>query len=70
MPAALSELKSLCEGMIKDLVSAKDPSQTLGTVRADVKLVRSQSSESRVRSFTILSDEPRTSGGDDRAPTP
>jgi uncharacterized OsmC-like protein len=65
-----SGLKALCEGMIKDLQTAKDPLQTLGTAKADVRLVGSQSSQAKVRGFTIESDEPRTGGGEDKAPNP
>jgi uncharacterized OsmC-like protein len=38
--------------------------------RASGRMLTQAASEIAVRSFTVVSDEPRSRGGDDRAPTP
>ena len=64
------ELKKIVESMISTIEAARDPMQTRGTVKVDVKLVGQQSSESKIRNFTLKSDEPLTSGGTDTGPNP
>lgn len=58
------------EEMIGRLVSSKDPLQSLGTVRGDAKLLGQQYQEMKIGNFTIAADEPITSGGTDKGPTP
>jgi uncharacterized OsmC-like protein len=62
--------KHIVEGMISNLRTTKDPVQTVGTVRANVKLVGQQYQESKVGDFTLICDEPVESGGTNRGPTP
>jgi uncharacterized OsmC-like protein len=44
--------------------------QVLSTVTAEVRLTGAQSSEAKVKDFTVISDEPKSVGGTDSAPTP
>ena len=62
--------QSTVEEMISKLAHTTDPSQTLGTARGDAKLLGQQYQELKVRDFTIASDEPMSSGGTDKGPTP
>lgn len=68
MGPTTADLKSVVEAMIASLKSAKDPMQTLGTVRADAKLPGQQYQESRVRTLTLVADDPIPSGGTDKVP--
>jgi uncharacterized OsmC-like protein len=43
---------------------------TLSTNRAEVKLIRDQYSEARVRTFTLVQDEPESVWGTGKGPTP
>ncbi len=65
-----ADFKNIVEGMISSIKATTDPMQTLGTVRANVKLMGQQYQESKVRNFTLVCDEPITSGGTDRGTTP
>ncbi len=65
-----SNFKSIVEEMRAKVAAAKDPNQTMGTVRADAKLLGLQYQEVKVKDFVIASDEPAPSGGTDRGPTP
>ncbi len=56
--------------MIRKLGEATEPGQTLGTSRADVRLVGQQYQEARVGKFSLACDEPVPVGGTDRAATP
>jgi hypothetical protein len=58
--------KYIVEGMISNLRTTKDPVQTVGTVRANVKLLGQQHQESKVGDFTLICDEPVESGGTNR----
>lgn len=62
--------KSIVEELKAKVAVAKDPNQTIATVRADAKLLAQQYQEVRVRDFVIASDEPVPSGGTDKGPTP
>lgn len=44
--------------------------EVLSTVTAEVRLTGPQSSEATVKTFTVISDEPKSIGGTDTAPTP
>ena len=71
MELVSADFKAIVERMVSDLRSVKDdPMKTLGTVRADVKLLGQQYQESKMKSFTLVSDEPVASGGTDRGATP
>jgi uncharacterized OsmC-like protein len=62
--------RSIVEDMMRKLGETTDPGQTIGTSRADVKLVGQQYQEAKVGKFTLGCDEPLTVGGTDKAPTP
>ena len=62
--------KTIVEELRSKAATATDPKQTLGTARADAKLLGQQYQEVRVRNFTIACDEPVPSGGTDKGPTP
>lgn len=71
MELVSADFKAVVERMVSDLRAVKDdPAKTLGTVRADVKLLGQQYQESKMKNFTLVSDEPVASGGTDRGPTP
>ncbi len=62
--------RGIVEDSIRKLREATDPIQTLGTSRADVKLIGQQYQEAKVGKFALACDEPVTAGGTDKAPTP
>ena len=62
--------KSTVEELRSKVADAREPNQTIATVRADAKLLGQQYQEVKVRDFTIACDEPVPSGGTDTAPTP
>lgn len=62
--------KSIVEELRAKVAAAKDPNQTLATVRADAKLLGQQYQEVKVKDFVIACDEPIPSGGTDKGPTP
>lgn len=64
------ELRTVCENMLEALSSTKDPLKTRGSVRADVKIVGNQVSESKVRTFVLVSGEPDSVGGKNEGPNP
>jgi putative redox protein len=64
------DFRSIVEGMVHKLGEATDPGQTLGTTKADVRLVGQQYQEAKVGKFTVSCDEPIAVGGTDRAATP
>ena len=70
MELVSSNFKSIVEEMRAKVAAAKDPNQTMGTVRADAKLLGQQYQEVKVKDFVIASDEPVQSGGTDKGPTP
>ena len=62
--------RGIVEDMIRKLGEATEPGQTLGTSRADVRLVGQQYQEARVGKFSLACDEPVPVGGTDKAATP
>src|SRR5205823_13483909 len=70
MELVSSDFKSIVEDMRAKVAAANDPNQTMGTVRADAKLLGEQYQEVKVKDFKITSDEPAPSGGTDKGPTP
>ena len=62
--------RSIVEDMMRKLGEATDLGQTIGTSRADVKLVGEQYQEAKVGKFTLACDEPVPVGGTDKAATP
>ena len=70
MELVSSNFKSIVEEMRAKVAAVKDPNQTMGTVRADAKLLGQQYQEVKVKDFVIVSDEPVPSGGTDKGPTP
>src|SRR5207249_9757623 len=62
--------RGIVEDMIRKLGEATEPGQTLGTSRADVRLIGQQYQEAKVGKFTLGCDEPMPVGGTDKAPTP
>jgi len=70
MELVSSSFKSIVEDMRAKVAAAMDPNQTIGTVRADAKLLGQQYQEVKVKDFKITSDEPAPSGGTDKGPTP
>ena len=62
--------KSIVEEMRTKVATAKDPNQTIGTVRADATLLGQQYQEVKIKDFKIAADEPVSSGGTDKGPTP
>jgi len=65
-----TNLRGIVEDMIHKLGEATEPGETLGTSRADVRLVGQQYQEAKVGKFTLGCDEPVPIGGTDKAPTP
>src|SRR5205814_9337369 len=61
--------RGIVEDMIRKLEEATEPGQTLGTSRADVRLVGQQYQEAKVGKFTLGCDEPVPVGGTDKAAT-
>jgi uncharacterized OsmC-like protein len=62
--------RSIVEDMIRKLGEATEPGQTLGTSRADVRLIGQQYQEAKVGKFILACDEPVPLGGTDKAATP
>jgi uncharacterized OsmC-like protein len=62
--------KSVVEELRANVANTKDPNQTIATVRADAKLLGQQYQEVKIRDFVIAGDEPISSGGTDKGPTP
>ncbi len=61
------EQRNAIEKLRQRLVSSAD---TLTTNKAEVKQIRNQSSEAKVRGFTLTQDEPASIGGEATGPTP
>ena len=62
--------RGIVEDIIRKMGEATEPGQTLGTTRADVRLIRQQYQEATVGKFTLACDEPQPLGGMDKASTP
>ncbi len=65
-----TELKSGVQEMISNLRTLTDPQQSLATTTARVRLIGPQSSEAKIKDFTVISDEPNSVDGKDTAPAP
>ncbi len=70
MELASSNFKSVVEELRDNVANSRDPNQTIATVRADAKLLGQQYQEVKIRDFVIAGDEPVSSGGTDKGPTP
>ncbi|HLC11410.1 MAG TPA: hypothetical protein VJL56_06165, partial [Candidatus Bathyarchaeia archaeon] len=62
--------RGIVEDIIRKMREATEPGQTLGTTRADVRLIGQQYQEAKAGKFTLACDEPLPVGGTDKAPTP
>src|SRR5256712_10593138 len=62
--------RGIVEDIIRKMGEATEPGQTLGTTRADVRLIGQQYQEAKAGKFTLACDEPLPVGGTDKAPTP
>src|SRR2546426_9461431 len=60
----------IVDDMIRKLGEPTEPGQTLGTSRADVRLIGQQYQEAKVGKVTLGCDEPVPVGGTDRDATP
>jgi uncharacterized OsmC-like protein len=63
------ELRQKFETLRQNIV-ASGTANTQATNKAEVKLVKDQHSEARVRGFTVVQDEPESIGGTSKGPTP
>jgi putative redox protein len=55
---------------LRQNIVASGTTNTLATNKAEVKLIKDQRSEAKVRSFTVIHDEPESIGGTGHGPTP
>ena len=63
------ELRQKFETLRQNIV-ASGTTNTLATNKAEVKLIKDQRSEAKVRGFTVIQDEPESIGGTGQGPTP
>jgi uncharacterized OsmC-like protein len=63
------ELGPKFEGL-KQRFAQAPRTEDLATNRAEVRLVKDQNSEAKVRGFTVVQDEPESVGGTGKGPTP
>jgi len=70
MPTISPNFKLFAERWLNGLKSISGPSQAIGTVRADSKLVGDQASEAKRGQHILVSDEPKEVGGTDKGPSP
>src|SRR5579864_3053092 len=63
------ELAPKFEGL-KQRFAQAPRTEDLATNRAEVRLVKDQNSEAKVRGFTVVQDEPESVGGTGKGPTP
>ena len=64
-----SGLRQKFETLRQNIV-ASGTANTLATNKAEVKLIKDQRSEAKVRGFTVIQDEPESIGGTGQRPTP
>ena len=62
------ELRQRFETLRQNIV-ASGTANTLATNKAEVKLIKDQRSEARVRGFNVIQDEPESIGGTGEGPT-
>jgi len=55
---------------LRQNIIASETTNTLATNKAEVKLIKHQHSEAKVRGFTVVQDEPESIGGTGKGPTP
>ncbi len=55
---------------LRQSIVASGSANSLVTNRAEVKLIKDQHSEAKVRGFTVVQDEPESIGGTGKGPTP
>src|SRR5712664_1578076 len=55
---------------LRQNIVASGTTNTLATNKAEVKLIKDQRSEAKVRGFTVIQDEPESIGGTGQGPTP
>ncbi len=65
-----TQLKNGVQELINTLRSATDPQASLATTTAKVRLTGPQTSEAKIKDFTVISDEPKSVDGKDSAPAP
>ena len=63
------ELRQKFETLRQSII-ASGTANTLAMNKAEVKLIKDQHSEARVRGFTVIQDEPESIGGTGKGPTP
>jgi len=63
------ELKQRFERLRQNIV-ASGSANTVATNTAEVRLVKDQHSEAKVRGFSVIQDEPESIGGTGKGPTP
>jgi uncharacterized OsmC-like protein len=63
------ELRQRFETLRENIV-ASGSENTLATNKAEVKLIKDQHSEAKVRGFNVVQDEPESIGGTGKGPTP
>ncbi|HWY27843.1 MAG TPA: OsmC family protein [Candidatus Sulfotelmatobacter sp.] len=51
-------------------IAASGTANTVATNKAEVRLIKDQNSEAKVRGFTVIQDEPESIGGTGTGPTP
>src|SRR5215472_11892567 len=69
MSLVAPDLKQKVEALRQNII-ASGTTNSLATNKAEVKLVKDQNSESLVRGFTVVQDEPESIGGSGKGPTP
>lgn len=65
-----TQLKNGVQEMISNLSVITDPQQSLATTSARVRLIGPQTSQAKIKDFTVVSDEPKSVDGRDKAPAP
>lgn len=55
---------------LKERFARASRTEDMATNRAEVRLIRDQNSEAKVRGFTVIQDEPESVGGTGKGPTP
>jgi uncharacterized OsmC-like protein len=70
MPKISPAFKPYAEQWLMSLKKIQDPSQAIGTVRADATLIGNQASEVIRAPHRMISDEPAAVGGSDKGPSP
>jgi uncharacterized OsmC-like protein len=63
------ELKQRFETLQQN-IAASGTANTVATNKAEVRLIKDQNSEAKVRGFTVIQDEPESIGGTSKGPTP